>query len=331
MEQSELQEKLGIEPGSTLTALVALAEELCPEAPWDAFEPLWFVLPWLKPGVTLAQVGYATPKNVLPFAETGGDLNHFGFLMDRELPTEERPIVFVAPRMDDASTVVVAPNLRGLLSLLSISFGEVVDRHARDAEWLSFRQQSYGDDPRRLEQMQKLSERLWSIPGVERPTNPSRIANAHPALAFRLDHSDDDEPEPDPQAAEAAYRSGMGYLNLEAGYAFTAMEEERFGDAIRHALEAVGHPAFRARCLFVLATCYQHVRDKRAAEEALEKLLRAWLDPAWVEIPGVHARRVVEQDDLIALVKKVKGWSARSAIRKIREAPDLEEPSGDFF
>ena len=97
MNEKQIERKLGIPPGSTLAALVALAEQVRPEAPWAAFKPLWLALPWLEPGATVEQMRYGTPRNVHPFAETGGDLHHLGFLMDRDLPTDERPIVYVNP------------------------------------------------------------------------------------------------------------------------------------------------------------------------------------------------------------------------------------------
>src|SRR4051794_35143466 len=102
MNDKEMQKRLGIAPGPTMTALVALAERISPAAPWEAFEPLWLHLYWLKPGQAASDERQTagTPRNVHPFAETGGDLNHFGFLMDDERATEDRPIVCVVPKDD---------------------------------------------------------------------------------------------------------------------------------------------------------------------------------------------------------------------------------------
>ncbi len=179
MDEKEIEEKLGISPGPTLLALVALAEKTSPGAPWDAFAPLWLLLPWLKPGGTAAKLKCLTPENVHPFAESGGDCHHFGFLMDRELATDERPIVYVDPG-DYGVTHVVAPNLRGFLGLVAVSFAEVVSRGATDAEWSSFRSEWYGDYPERLEEMERLSVLLCTLPGVSRPASPSKIANEAP-------------------------------------------------------------------------------------------------------------------------------------------------------
>ncbi len=199
MDARELEKKLGIAPGATLTALVDLAERASPAAPWDAFEPLWLGLPWLKAGTSAASMRCSTPKNVHPFAETGGDLNHFGFLLDGEMPTDERPIVYVVPKDDDEATEIVAPNLRAFLGLVAVAFGEVVSRAATDAEWATFRRDWYGDDPALLAEMDRLSALLCSIPGVVRPISPSRVANACPNQAFELV---DAEMAPDPHRHE---------------------------------------------------------------------------------------------------------------------------------
>jgi hypothetical protein len=136
-----------------------------------------------------------TPRNVHPFAETGGDLNHFGFLLDGDIPTDERPIVYVAPKEDEEGTEIVSPNLRALLGLIAVAFGEVVSRDATDAEWATFRRKWYGDDPARLAEMDRLSSLLGSIPGVVRPVHPASVANAHPNQAF-VSECDEDSPGP---------------------------------------------------------------------------------------------------------------------------------------
>ncbi len=186
MNARELKKKLGMDPGATLIALVDLAERVSPSAPWDAFAPLWLHLPWLEKGKRADEMRHLTPKNVHPFAETGGDLNHFGFLLDRDVPTDERPIVYVVPKDDDEATTIVAPNLRAFLGLVAVADGEVISRSATDADWATFRRKSYGDDAATLAEMDRLSTLLCSIPGVERPASPSRVANAYPNQAFEL-------------------------------------------------------------------------------------------------------------------------------------------------
>ena len=56
MNEKEIQKRLGSAPGSTLTALIALAEKVSPESPWNAFDALWLSLPWLKPGSTVDEM-----------------------------------------------------------------------------------------------------------------------------------------------------------------------------------------------------------------------------------------------------------------------------------
>lgn len=199
MNAQQLEKRLGMALGATLTALVDLAEQVSPSAPWDAFAPLWLRLPWLDEKTRASEMRCATPRNVHPFAETGGDLNHFGFLLDGDVPTDERPIVYVAPKDDVEATEIVAPNLRAFLGLIAVAFGEVVSRSATNAEWAAFRREWYGDDPTRLSEMDRLSTLLCSIPGVARPTSPWTVANAYPNQAFELP---EDDASPDPQRHE---------------------------------------------------------------------------------------------------------------------------------
>lgn len=190
MNARQLKKKLGMEPGTTLTKLVELAEEVSPSEPSNAFAPLWLRLPWLEKGTSIDEMRHLTPRNVHPFAETGGDLNHFGFLLDGDVPTDERPIVYVMPKDDDDATTIVAPNLRAFLGLVAVAFGEVISRRATDAEWRGARREWYGDDAATLAIMEELSARLCSIPGVERPASPARVANAYPNQAFELCEED---------------------------------------------------------------------------------------------------------------------------------------------
>ncbi len=186
MNATDLEKQLGMPPGETLSALASLAEQIVPDAPWNAFEPLWLVLPWLAPGGSAEAMRCSTPVNVHPFAETGGDLHHLGFLMDGDRPTDERPVVFVDPKDSDEATEIVAPNLREFLGLIAIAFAEVVSRRATDAEWLAVRHEWYGDDPVRLAEMERLSNLLCTIPGVVRPASPSKVANACVNQEFTL-------------------------------------------------------------------------------------------------------------------------------------------------
>ena len=56
MNARTIARRLGTEPGTTLTSLVALAETLSPSAPSDAFGALWLYLPWLASDEAAAQM-----------------------------------------------------------------------------------------------------------------------------------------------------------------------------------------------------------------------------------------------------------------------------------
>ena len=259
-------------------------------------------------------------------------MHHFGFLMDAELPTDDRPIVYVDPKDDDDATEIVAPNLRDFLGLVAISFAEVVSRSATDAQWFGFREEWYGDEPARLEEMRRLSDALCSIPGVDRPALPSKVANAHPDLAFRLFLEDEDEDqEAWPRTTLAIDFDNLTEARQACLFAQRALEERRFDEAIHHARCGLQHPAHRPRCLYVLATTYQRSRQKAAAKSTAEELLHLWLDPSPVAPPGVHPRVAIGPEELIALLEQVEGSQAGSMIDRVREAPELDEPSGDFL
>jgi hypothetical protein len=126
-----------------------------------------------------------SPANVLPFAWTGGDGNHFGFLWDVSLvPADQRPIVKVYGCDDDDAIEVVASNLADFLSLVAVAFAEVVSREATDAEWFRFRDEWYGDDPAMLTKMHDKPGWLFTLPGVRRLDSPRAVANAAPNQRF---------------------------------------------------------------------------------------------------------------------------------------------------
>lgn len=332
MDAKEIERRLGIAPGTTLTALVALAERIAPKAPADAFGELWLHLPWLDPKVSLEDLRYGTPKNVHPFAETGGDLNHFGFLMDGALPTDERSIVYVVPKDDDEATHIVAPNLRAFLGLVATAFGEVVSRDATDADWARFRQDWYGEDPECLKEMARLSELLCTIPGVERPASPSKVANACPDKAFRLVFDDEDDGDDAPRPAPPKdFKSNSFDAQQASRLAQEALAQGRFDEAIAQAQNGVQSPAYQARCLFTLAYAYQRAGQPVAAKRTAEQLLAAWLNPSPVALPGVHARLVIERDSLSALLEELFGAQAQTMVAQVRTAPDLEDTGGDFL
>ncbi len=323
MTEQELTQRLGLAPGPTLTALVALSERIAPGAPGEAFGLLWLYLPWLAPGGRAADLRHGTPHNVHPFAETGGDLNHFGFLMDGERPTEDRPIVSVTPKDDDEATQIVAPNLRAFLGLVATAFGEVISRQGTDADWFSFRADWYPTDDARRAEMERLSDLLCTIPGVARPASPTAVANAVPAQAFRLSFDGDDDA---PAAAQA-----LGEAHRATVFAQLALAERRYQEALLHARVGLQHPAYRARSLFVLAHALWHTHARAEAAQTSSELLAAWLDDAAVPLPGVHARVSIARAELVALLELIDGPSAAPAIAQVLAAPELADPGGDFL
>lgn len=333
MNDQEIQRKLGIPPGETLAKLVALAEKVSPKAPWDSFELLSLSLSWLKPGASAREMRHGTPRNVHPFAETGGDLHHFGFLMDGDLSTDQRPIVSVDPKDDDDATQIVAPSLRDFLGLVATSFAEVVSRRATDDDWVQFRKQWYGDDPTRLREMEHLSNLLCSIPGVVRPSSPSKVANSYPDQSFRLVFQGENEAEDEggQETRSADFKNNLSDAQQASAFAQRAVEERRFDEAILHARSGMQHPAHRPRCLYVLATAYQRAGQKSAAKGTTQELLKAWLDPSSISPPGVHPRKAIDREELISLLKLVEGGHAVPMIKRIQETPDLDEPGGDFL
>jgi hypothetical protein len=180
----EIRRRIKISPGTTLMDLAKCAFIACPENPASAFDKLRFQLPWLNSDYKDYEYyfgGVNTPPNVHPFAFSGGDLVHFGFLTDEDLPTDERPIVVVDPS-DYAH--IVAPNLRGFLGLLLISTnGELINRYT-NAIWFSLRKDS--GDVEHEREIERLSKILLTIPGVENPRDPEKISNSIPDIKFKL-------------------------------------------------------------------------------------------------------------------------------------------------
>src|SRR5947209_12238178 len=88
----------------TLRARIAKAYEVRPSEPSRAFEAAGLLLRWIDPdfaGTVDDLRQPSTPKDVLPFIETGCDLQHFGFLMRRG------PIPFFSPATDRRAIVNV--------------------------------------------------------------------------------------------------------------------------------------------------------------------------------------------------------------------------------
>ncbi|MFT3776212.1 MAG: hypothetical protein QM820_63520 [Minicystis sp.] len=129
-----LEARLALPLGPTLRAFVEMAYRAHPEAPSEAFAHSLVYLPWIDPVGPAAEAIRApgmTPRDVRPFAETGGDLTHFGFLLDgSSAPADERPIVMIIK--DSPAASIVAPNLASFLGLLTSFLAEDIDRKRND-------------------------------------------------------------------------------------------------------------------------------------------------------------------------------------------------------
>ncbi len=189
--------KLGLPVGPLMLALVKLCEEESAAEPENALEVLWVRLWWLHPDVR-RPLSHGTPSRVISFVETGGDLNHFGFLEGSSAETtDERAIVLVEPKGD--APRIVAENLAtflGLIALASaeafIDFGGGRASPSRDRRWRGWRTEWYASEPKRLAEMNRLSDKLLALPGVVAVKSPSRAILSHRWRDHQF--SNDDEP-----------------------------------------------------------------------------------------------------------------------------------------
>lgn len=351
MTRDEIERRLGLNPGGTLIELAKLAEAVRPDSPSTAFDSLWFELPWLATSApeptrlfgSLKQLfgrrsseevfapkwfsSMGTPVNVHPFAMTGGNSNHFGLLMDGDALIEDRPVVMVIPRAADADTQVVAPNLREFLGLLAIAFGEVISRSATDEEWFKFRDDWYGDDdPERIAEMRQHSDLLCErIPGVRRPTHPSRVANAHPALEFKLTP---------PFAAVSlpeVVRSEAGRARFASIDAHRALVEKDYDRAIELCQLGMQHPASFARSKYLLALALTRRGEVDRARSTIGEIVAAWLDDEPVAPPGIHTRRILTPPELSALLHESAYTDAERLSSRIAATGDVRDFDGDII
>ena len=75
------------------------------------FDPIGLIL--LKDPVCWGY--WCTPINTISFATTGGDGVHFGFLCEKNTPTENSPIVMTLPSAD-TSNIIIGENFKEFLS-----------------------------------------------------------------------------------------------------------------------------------------------------------------------------------------------------------------------
>jgi hypothetical protein len=176
-----LESKLGVPLGDTLRALIEVAYAREPERPQEAFRPLSLLLDWIGPDATTPdalRVDEMTPRDVLPFASTGTDQHHMGFLMrDPSLATDARPVVFIA--QDVPSAHVVAPNLRAFLGLVAYGGASWVRRDSLDSEWKKVRAALLAGG-----EAGHAAAALVKVPGVSLPASPARVTRMAPDCRF---------------------------------------------------------------------------------------------------------------------------------------------------
>jgi len=168
-----IERAYGATPGPLLRALVELCFRLDPESPADALGSVFLLLDWIPPGamsVDDRRVDEMTPRNVWPFAATGADLEHFGFLLQDgdDRPIEDRPVVFVAKDVPPAH--IVAPNLASFLGIVAWTGWPQIDRQRTDHHFAETRSEQLNDDDTRA-----CMESLLTLPGVTLPTSPMRV------------------------------------------------------------------------------------------------------------------------------------------------------------
>ncbi len=111
-----------------------------------------------------------TPLDVIPFAGTGGDGIHFGFLTDfgNEWDLEDAPIVIVSPT-NDPPLKLVANNLKDFLRIVMlIGDAEFLDEDysseeeikTRLAEWYALSEEDWQGNPLSESEIQEAKKRL---------------------------------------------------------------------------------------------------------------------------------------------------------------------------
>ena len=344
MKPKEIESRLGTAPGATLIALAELATRVKREERAKAFDDLSFDLPWLTGKATRAfwegrslpgSTGWGvramfgqylgTPKNVHPFAGVGLAA-HLGFLMDADLPTEERPIVIVRPERPDEATEVIAPNLREFLGLLAISMGWAISRKATDAEHFVLRKELFGDNPERMNRMEVISNLLCKdIPGVHRPTHPSKVANAHPPVTFTLSvpYADGSR-----QALVKRDVDRARSAEVSAERLFQLGEFERIVDLARIGMT---HPASYARSLYLQARALTRLGREQVAWSAIDELSNAWLHDTPLLPPALHARHAVDKSELVELMHEARYPGAAQTAARVEATGPLPDLEGDFI
>ena len=179
LDPDALARAAGAPLGPVLVELLRLACRLEPFRPWTAFDALEINLTLLGGG-EIDNRHSGKPEGLLPFLETNVDLAYAGFFDEgRSLPLDQRPICFVC----EGEARIVAANLADFLSLAAIAGAMAIQADPpSDESWMAFRNERLEaiEPARRL--FEEASAHLCSLPGVQIPKRPSKLARARADL-----------------------------------------------------------------------------------------------------------------------------------------------------
>jgi hypothetical protein len=231
--------------------------------------------------------------------------------------------------MDRDQTVgaqIVAPNLRELLGLLTLSPAFAISREATDEEWFLSRKEWFGDDPKLIAEMEAISNALCdNVPGVRRPSRPSQVTAACPVTRFTLT-----VPYSDPSRAKLVI-SDMERARAAAVRAARLFSLGEFNRVVALAKVGMSHSSSRARSLYLLGSALNRMGRPEEAWAAIDELAKAWLDDASVVPPAVHARRAVDTKELLELLRDSNHPACASLSERVQKSSEIQEADGDFL
>lgn len=284
--------------GPLLRALVELCFRLDPKSPADALGSVFLLLDWIPPGtmsVDERRVDGLTPQSVWPFAATGADLEHFGFLMDDgdARSMDERPVVFVAK--DVPSAHVIAPNLASFLGLVAWTGWPQIERRTTDHEHAEMRAEQLEDDDVRA-----CMDALLTLPGVVVPPSPMRVVRRTRDVWF------DDVAGPAPASwtrPKDDYDAlRMGWLRLRDGDALGALD----------AVSSVGGSDVAVATRIRWNARYE-LRGMDALRDDVERNIEALTQS---DIPGGQAA----YEDLVFLIEESKAAVSPETLQRLANA-----------
>lgn len=193
-----------------------------------------------------------------------------------------------------------------------------------DQEWFSVRESWYGSDGERLKAMERASQMLLTIPGVRRPTSPSELVEAVADRSFRLTNEDGSV-----DADDLSRLDRSEGPRESTSYAQQALQRQDYALAIHLSCQGRRHLGYWPRATQLLAHALWDAGRKCEGNAAARQLVEAWLDDAAVEPPAVHARRSIERDELVVLIRKTGACEDR--IAEVLSAGEVDLPDGDFL